>query len=37
MDGDTSVEFKVSSRPARFVKFNSNFFTRVREKLVNSL
>ena len=37
MDGDTSVEFKVSSRPARFVRFNSDFFTRVREKLVNSL
>jgi NAD+ kinase len=37
MEGGTKVEFKVSSRPARFVKFNSDCFTRVREKLVNSL
>jgi NAD+ kinase len=37
MAGCSKVEFKVSDRPARFVKFSSNFFTRVRSKLVNSL
>ena len=37
MEGRSSVEFSVSSKAARFVRFNSDFFTRVREKLVNSL
>lgn len=37
MDGLTKVEFRMSDNRARFIKFNSDFFSRVREKLVNNL
>lgn len=37
MEGGTRVEFMMSSKKARFIRFNMNFFSRVREKLVNAL
>ena len=37
MDGKTKVEFMMSSKKARFIRFNMDFFSRVREKLVNAL
>lgn len=37
MDGLTKVEFMMSDKKARFIRFRSDFFSRVREKLVNNL
>ena len=37
MDGLTKVEFRMSDSCARFIKFKTDFFSRVREKLVNNL
>ncbi len=37
MDGMTKVEFMMSNKKARFIRFNMDFFSRVREKLVNAL
>jgi NAD+ kinase len=37
MDGLSKVEFRMSDSCARFIKFKSDFFSRVREKLVNNL
>ena len=37
MDGKTKVEFMMSPKKARFIRFNMDFFSRVREKLVNAL
>lgn len=37
MDGRTKVDFMLSDKKARFIRFNMDFFSRVREKLVNAL
>ncbi len=37
MDGCSKVEFMLSDRPARFIRFNTDFYSRVRDKLVNTL
>lgn len=37
MDGLTKVDFRMSDKSARFIRFKSDFFSRVREKLVNNL
>ncbi len=37
MDGGSKVEFRISDRKARFIRFNTDFYSRVREKLVNTL
>ena len=35
MEGGTSVQFMMSSKKARLIRFNDDFYSRVREKLVN--
>ncbi len=35
MEGGTSVQFMMSSKKARMIRFNDDFYSRVREKLVN--
>jgi len=37
MDGLSKVDFMMSQKKARFIRFNTDFFSRVREKLVNAL
>ena len=37
MEGGTKVDFMLSDKKARFIRFNMDFFSRVREKLVNAL
>ncbi len=37
MEGKTKVEFMMSDKKARFIRFNTDFYSRVREKLVNTL
>ena len=37
MEGRTKVDFMLSDKKARFIRFNMDFFSRVREKLVNAL
>ncbi len=37
MEGGSKVDFIVSDKGARFIRFNMDFFSRVREKLVNNL
>ena len=37
MEGCSKVDFMVSNKKARFIRFNMDFFSRVREKLVNAL
>ncbi len=37
MQGGSKVEFMLSESKARFVRFNTDFYSRVREKLVNTL
>jgi NAD+ kinase len=37
MEGRTKVDFMVSEKKARFIRFDMDFFSRVREKLVNAL
>ena len=37
MEGGTKVDFMLSDKKARFIRFNVDFFSRVREKLVNAL
>ena len=37
MEGGSRVEFMMSERRARFVRFDSDFYSRVKNKLVNSL
>lgn len=37
MEGRTKVDFMLSEKKARFIRFNMDFFSRVREKLVNAL
>ncbi len=37
MDGNTKVEFMMSSKKARFIRFNTDFYSRVREKLGTAL
>ena len=37
MEGGSKVEFMMSERRARFVRFDTDFYSRVKDKLVNSL
>ena len=37
MEGGSKVEFMLSEKKAKFIRFNMDFFSRVREKLVNYL
>ena len=37
MEGRTKVDFVLSDKKARFIRFDMDFFSRVREKLVNTL
>ena len=37
MDGATSIDITVSKSKARFVKFDTSFYKRVRDKLVNAI
>lgn len=37
MDGCSKVEFMLSDRKARFIRFDTDFYSRVRDKLVNTL
>ena len=37
MEGRTKVDFMLSDKKARFIRFDMDFFSRVREKLVNAL
>ncbi len=37
MEGGSKVDFMISQKKARFIRFNMDFFSRVREKLVNAL
>lgn len=37
MDGNSKVEFMLSDKKARFIRFDTDFYSRVREKLVNTL
>ncbi len=37
MYGESKVEFMLSDRKARFIRFDTNFYSRVRDKLVNTL
>ncbi len=37
MEGKTKVEFMMSDKKARFIRFKTDFYSRVREKLVNTL
>ena len=37
MEGGSKVEFMMSDKKARFIRFNTDFYSRVREKLVNTL
>ncbi len=37
MEGKTKAEFMMSEKKARFIRFNTDFYSRVREKLVNTL
>lgn len=37
MDGCTKAEFMMSHKKARFIRFKMDFYSRVREKLVNNL
>ena len=37
MEGRSKVDFMLSDKKARFIRFNMDFFSRVREKLVNAL
>ncbi len=37
MEGKTKVDFMLSDKKARFIRFDMDFFSRVREKLVNAL
>ncbi|MDO5861940.1 MAG: inositol monophosphatase family protein [Thermoplasmata archaeon] len=37
MEGHARVEFMMSERKARFIRFNTDFYSRVRDKLVNTL
>ena len=37
MEGFSKVDFMLSEKKARFIRFNMDFFSRVREKLVNAL
>jgi NAD+ kinase len=37
MDGRSKVDFMRSEKKARFIRFDMDFFSRVREKLVNNL
>jgi NAD+ kinase len=37
MDGRSKVDFMLSDRKARFIRFDMDFFSRVRKKLVNAL
>ncbi len=37
MEGGSKVEFMLSEHKARFIRFGTDFYSRVREKLVNTL
>lgn len=37
MDGKSKVEFMLSDKKARFIRFDTDFYSRVRDKLVNTL
>ena len=37
MEGSSKVEFMLSDKKARFIRFDTDFYSRVREKLVNTL
>lgn len=37
MEGGSKIEFMLSDRPARFIRYKTDFYSRVREKLVNTL
>ena len=37
MEGGSKVDFMLSKKKAKFIRFNMDFFSRVREKLVNAL
>lgn len=37
MDGLSKVEFMMSDKKARFIRYDTDFYSRVREKLVNTL
>ena len=37
MEGRTKVDFMLSEKKAKFIRFDMDFFSRVREKLVNAL
>lgn len=37
MEGGAKVEFMLSDKKARFIRFDTDFYSRVREKLVNTL
>ena len=37
MDGCSKVDFMLSDRKARFIRYDTDFYSRVRDKLVNTL